>query len=178
MSRMKLSDLKNSDFFTFFNLREINSIKIDNSIEIKEYKPGGFQDHIDIKFEISNKNDEIKSGTLLLDRDWIGNIESINPFGTDIAKSFIVAITPPDEKKSIEELAHYVFNLKGLKDIVISCEAFIFKFEESNPKIKIILDVYRNLSDSNDFILKYSKFIFKNLKESNKQRLLIKWYEM
>jgi len=178
MLRAKFSDLKNSDFFTFFNLREINSIKIANSTEIKEFKPGGFQDHIDLKFEIAYKNDEIKSATLLLDRDWIGNIESINFFGTDITKSFIVAVTPPDEQKSVEELAHYLFNLKGLKDVVIPCGAFVFKFEESTPKIKIILDVYKNVSVSNEFKLKNSKFIFKNVKESNKQRLLIKWYEM
>lgn len=175
---MKFTDLKNSDFFTFFNLREINSIKIANSTEIKEFKPGGFQDRIDLKFEIANNNDEIKSATLLLDRDWIGNIESINSFGTDITKSFIIAVTPPGEQKSVEELAHYLFNLKGLKDVVIPCGDFVFKFEESNPKIKIILDVYRNLSDSNEFILNNSKFIFKNVNENNKQRLLIKWYEL
>ena len=89
---IKYSELQQSEFFSFFNISEIKIEKTPELTEIRYLKPGGFQEFIDILFKI--KDDEIKEAQLILERSWIGNHKKINPFGTDITKSFIEAITP------------------------------------------------------------------------------------
>ncbi len=68
------SKLTKSDFFTFFNLNEIRSER--NSPTVKIIKPGGFQEYIDIEFHL-NKKGEIIMAKLTLDRQWIGNVETL-----------------------------------------------------------------------------------------------------
>ncbi|MFX0072207.1 MAG: hypothetical protein ACFFAO_14055, partial [Candidatus Hermodarchaeota archaeon] len=102
--------MKKLDFFKFFNLKEVKIKDISESKMHIKLKPGGFQEHIDIEF-IVNK-DELENAKIFLDRKWIGNAESINPFANDIAKSFLGAIVPYKEQESIRDLIHFLFNLK------------------------------------------------------------------
>lgn len=83
-------ELKGSDFYQFFNIKE-QKITNEGKYTRIEVKTGGFREYIDIIFYL-NENREIEKGILLLDRNWIGNEQSINPFGKDIAKSFILAV--------------------------------------------------------------------------------------
>lgn len=170
------SKLKNSEFFSFFNLSEIESER--SSPTIKIIKPGGFQDYIDIEYHL-NKQGEIIMALLLLDREWIGNVEKINPFGKDIAKSFIDSIVPPKEKEGDDNivvlLVHFLFNMIGTKDQIIPCTEPLYNFENSSPQVKSFLDVYRNLKNSFEIPLKNSKLKIKNIIQKEKKRIMIKW---
>jgi len=171
--------LKKSEFFSFFNLTEVEtSSPLSPPPTLKKVKPGGFQEHIDIEFYV-NEHDELEEAILLLDREWIGDDKSINSFGKDIAKSFIEVVTPSEEKKKennqVKLLTHYLFNLKGSRDIIIPLDKLLQDFEESDPKVKAVLDVYRNLNRSVEFSLEFSKFFFENIVQNGKPRLLIEW---
>ncbi len=170
---MKYNNLKETEFFHFFNFQEVKSPKI-SSREIS-LKPGGFQEHIDLDLDLNNKGEIIKT-YLLLDRDWIGNEISINPFGKDISKSFFDVFLPEitdDEFKPA--LISSLWNLKGSKDTVICIDKVIHAWESSNMDVKAFLDVYRGT------ITKASKFLdndnimilIENLLESDKNRLKI-----
>ena len=125
------------------------------------------------------EKDELEKAVLLLDREWIGDDKSINSFGKDIAKSFIDAVTPSEEKKrennQVKLLTHFLFNLKGSRDILIPLDKLLQDFEESDPNVKAVLDVYRNLNRSVEFSLENSKFIFDNIVQNGRPRLLIEW---
>ena len=114
-----------------------------------------------------------------MDREWIGDDKSINLFSKDISKSFIDAVTSSEEKKNennqVKLLTHYLFNLKGSRDIIIPLDKLLQDFEESSPKVKAVLDVYRNLNRSVEFSLEYSKFFFENIVQNGRPRLLIEW---
>ena len=170
------SKLTKSDFFTFFNLNEISCER--NSPTVKILKPGGFQEYIDIEFHL-NKKGEIIMAKLTLDRQWIGNVETINPFGKDIAKSFIEAVIPLEEKEGEDNivvlLVHFLFNMVGTKDKIIPCTEPLYNFENSSAEVKSFLDVYRNLKNSNEIPLKTSILKIKNIIQKNKPRLIIKW---
>ena len=170
--------MKKSEFFSFFNLTEVETSSPLSQPILKKVKPGGFQEHIDIEFYV-NENDEIEKAVLLLDREWIGDDKSINLFSKDISKSFIDAVTSSEEKKNennqVKLLTHYLFNLKGSRDIIIPLDKLLQDFEESSPKVKAVLDVYRNLNRSVEFSLEYSKFFFENIVQNGRPRLLIEW---
>lgn len=170
--------MKKSEFFSFFNLTEVETSSPLSPPTLKKVKPGGFQEHIDMEFYV-NEYDELEKAVLLLDREWIGDDKSINSFGKDIAKSFIDAVTPSEEKKNennqVKLLTHFLFNLKGSRDIIIPLDKLLQDFDESNPKVKAVLDVYRNLNRSVEFSLEYSKFFFENIVQYSKPRLLIEW---
>jgi len=170
------SKLRLSEFFTFFNLNEIDSER--SSPNIKILKPGGFQEYINIEFHLNERGDVVMA-ILLLDRQWIGNVETINPFGKDIAKSFIDAVVPPVEKEGEDNivilLVHFLFNMVGTKDKIIPCTQPLYNFENSSRKVKCFLDVYRGLKNSFEIPLKTSTLIIKNIIQKNKSRIIIKW---
>jgi hypothetical protein len=176
MSNVNYNELKSSDFFNFFNLHEIKDQK--TSQFFKKLKPGGFQEYIDIELYLNNNND-VEKAQLGLDRKWIGNYENINPFGKDLAKSFIDAVVPYEEKEGEDNviilLVHFLFNMVGTKDKIIPCTAPLYHFEESSDVVKTFLDVYRNLIPSYELSLKHSKIEISNIMQNNKPRLIIKW---
>ncbi|MFX1315019.1 MAG: hypothetical protein ACFE9T_04095 [Promethearchaeota archaeon] len=173
---MIYSKLTKSEFFTFFNLHEIDNQK--TAPTLKTLKPGGFQEYIDIEFHL-NKKGEIITAILFLDREWIGNIEIINPFGKDIAKSFIDAVVPVKEKEGEDNiivlLIHFLFNMVGTQDKIIPCTKPLYFFENSSPEVKSFLDVYRNLKTSYELPLEDSILKIENFIQNNKPRIMIKW---
>ncbi|TFG08517.1 MAG: hypothetical protein EU539_02205 [Promethearchaeota archaeon] len=175
-SSKSYSELKKSDFFEFFNLREIERQKLSKTVKKIKLKPGGFQEHIDIEFKV--KNDLLVSAKLILDRQWIGSAKTINPFGKDIAKSFIVAVIPSEERESVRNLVHFLFNLRGNEDIIIPVQKVYQFYEKSEPEIEPFLDVYRNQKKHAEFGLKDSKFIIKNIHVEEIDRLVIKWLKI
>ncbi len=161
---MKYSNFKNSEFYTFFNISETLSEKFSADLTKISLKTGGFQEHIDLYIYRDN-NDEIRKVQLYLNRDWIGNTNSINPFGTDIAKSFIDLFLPKEyDPKFKKHLVHYLFNLRGDHQVVIPLHKAFQGFEESSPEIQPFLDVYRNTKKTarktfKDFVLNMENLI-------------------
>jgi hypothetical protein len=167
-------ELKNSDFYQFFNIKEQGTTNKDNYTRIK-VKTGGFQEYIDIKFYL-NENREIEKGILLLDRNWVGNKESINPFGKDIVKSFILAVIPLEGNgKKIKDLAEHIFALKGENDQIIYLKENKPENKEITEGIVNILNVYKNKSDKAEYNLENSILTFENFEEEGNNYLKILW---
>ncbi|MHA1283193.1 MAG: hypothetical protein ACTSQP_11870 [Promethearchaeota archaeon] len=139
--KINYEQLKKTDFFNFFNLSEIDR-KIENDFLLISLKPGGFQEFIDIQLKLY-KNDIIEA-KLSLDRSWIGDSNSINPFAKDIAKSFIGALFPDkiDEEFKIS-LVQAIWNTKGSEDLVICLDKAIKNWESSDPDIERYLKTFR-----------------------------------
>ncbi len=170
---MNYADFKNSEFFNFFNLRTESSKELSSGIIELHLKTGGFQEYIDIYFYLDKKS-EIKKAKLLSDREWIGDPSSINPFGTDISKSFIDIVFPkhltPEFKK---HLIHYLFNLRGDNQVLIPLHKAFQGFENAAPEVIDFLDVYRGQKEH--VVKTHQKYTLtmQNIYSEGKGRLLI-----
>ncbi|MHA1727631.1 MAG: hypothetical protein ACTSWY_02735 [Promethearchaeota archaeon] len=170
----KYSEFKESSFFNFFKVKEINSENLSQILQKVVLEPGGFKEFIDIEL-IINVKDEIVRARLLLDRKWIGNSNHLNTFAKDIAKSFIGAIVPSDEKDKVEGLVNNLFRIHGREDNVISIEKPV-NLEDISGRDLMIINVYLGLNESGVILLDNSKFEIKNITdESGKPRLSIAW---
>lgn len=108
--------LQGSEFFTFFNVHEVSRRDGERGgVKTVQCKPGGFQESIDISFDVDAKGNVV-SARLLLDRSWIGNGEHVNPFANDIARSFIDALVPAGDHAAIEPLLTAIMDAKGIDD--------------------------------------------------------------
>ncbi|MBD3229114.1 MAG: hypothetical protein GF329_13075 [Candidatus Lokiarchaeota archaeon] len=170
---MRYSELKDSEFYHFFNLIEQKKEKFNSNLTKLFLKTGGFQEHIDI-FLYINKNIQIKKAELFLERQWIGNKKSINPFGTDISKGFINYFLPSNKDSEFKKhLVHDLFNLRGENQVVIPLHQAFRGFEESTPEIIPYLDVYRNTKKEISKTSKNFELFMQNIIQDQKERLLI-----
>lgn len=177
-TKIKYSFLKETDLYTFFNLREVKVEEYLANPNHKLYtlKTGGFQNHIDMEIDVLE--DDILKAVLYLDREWIGNEKNINPFGKDLMKSFLVTLIPPEVNKEFKIfLVESIWNLKGDEDIVICMDKVMKSWENCDITVKKYLDVYRGIKrktslEIEDFYLK-----MENLIHDQKQRLIttLKW---
>nr|MDO8084830.1 hypothetical protein [Candidatus Sigynarchaeum springense] len=111
-----LEALGGSEFFSFFNVHETKRHGgAGDGVRVVECKPGGFQEYIDMSFDV-NAGGDVVVARLLLDRSWIGSGEHVNPFANDIAKSFIDALVPPGDHAAIEPLLRAIMDAKGTSD--------------------------------------------------------------
>ncbi|MFX1338212.1 MAG: hypothetical protein ACFFDK_06365 [Promethearchaeota archaeon] len=144
--RVIYSKLKETDFFTFFNLSEINRSyqEIPQNSKLILLKPGGFQQFIDIFFHISD--DQIIKASLSLDRNWIGDERSINPFAKDITKSFLMALLPEELNQEFKiMLVQGIWNTRGSQDRILCIDEVIHNWESSNPEIKSFIEVFQGI---------------------------------
>ncbi|MFX1276905.1 MAG: hypothetical protein ACFFBP_21055 [Promethearchaeota archaeon] len=136
-------------------------------------KPGGFQDHIDIEIYI-DEHEVINEAILMLDREWIGNFESLNPFGKDIAKSFIDAFLPEIPNDEFRDsLITSLWNMKGAQDVVICIDKVVKRWEEYNLEVRDFLDVYRDMKNEARKVIDDYEIIMGNVKIDNKKLLKI-----
>ncbi|MFW5895678.1 MAG: hypothetical protein ACOCT9_02930 [archaeon] len=118
---------------------------------------------------------EIIKAKVILDRSWIGNAESLNPFGKDLVKSFIEVTTPVEEIPSTAALVDALFQLKGLDDEIITLNYRKRNIDDYPNSVMDFIDVYRNLLSSCEYTLQDSKFIIKNYNEGDKAYVLVQW---
>lgn len=170
---MNYRAFKSSEFFNFFNLTLKDSKEWNSEIREFRFKPGGFQEHIDILLSV-NREEEIKKGKLLLDREWMGDEKSINPYGTDISKSFIAVLFPDNLLLEFKKLlVHYLFNLRGNKQIHIPLHKAFQEFEDSAPEVKPFLDVYRGQKEREYKSIEKFSIKMENIYSKERNRLLI-----
>jgi hypothetical protein len=151
---MHYSKFKESEFYSFFNIKEEYSRDLDSGLTEKSLKTGGFQEYIDL-YLFLDKTGEIKTAELILDRDWVGDTQTINPFGKDITKSFISLLFPTDyDPRFKKHLVHYLFNLRGNNQVYIPLHKAFQNFEESSPEVQPFLDVYKNIKQSKELTVK------------------------
>ncbi|MBD3407584.1 MAG: hypothetical protein GF411_15815 [Candidatus Lokiarchaeota archaeon] len=162
--------LTKTDLFTFFNLSEINRAKTEDEVVRISLKPGGYQEHIDIEIKV-DKDGSILRADLFLDRDWIGDWKSVNPFGKDIAKSFIECMYTNFEKPQIRSLVSAIWTLKGVNDEVISLHSESrTKFDAETQKA---IDVYTGKEKLFQKMLDHSEIMLENVRHRGKERLHI-----
>ncbi|MHA1269434.1 MAG: hypothetical protein ACTSPY_06555 [Candidatus Helarchaeota archaeon] len=166
-------DLKKTDFYSFFNIHEDKIEKIDNYTYLY-LKTGGFQEYIDLIFVIDDSNNIIKA-ELTLDRKFIGGLNNVNPFGKDIAKSFIYTITPISEKDSISPLVDFIWKLEGLNDFIIRIQKRTDSQRSPNEIEMSIINVYLNIAPKAEFKLSSSTFTFENISNNDNHYLKIIW---
>lgn len=90
--RLSLSQLRTSDFYSFFNIRET---AVDGSPDRRSFKlkTGGFQEFIDIEVLV-DQNEKVHRALLTVARQWITQMGANNSLVVDIVKSFIDAMIP------------------------------------------------------------------------------------
>jgi len=83
--------LATGEFFRWFGLTEVGRSRQTGGGLIISCKPGGFQEAIDLTFEIS-ANETVARAVLILNRAWMEDPRTA-PFAADIAKSFLLTVT-------------------------------------------------------------------------------------
>ncbi len=137
-------------------------------------KPGGFQEFIDIQFEI-DKDEFLRTATLLLDREWVGDEHNLNVFAKDIAKSFIRDTIHTDFQEQVRPIVEILFNVKGEEDHIITLAG------ETPPSIdEVHVPELRNLvltfaGIMNSYSIDFSQFQLKmdNIQDDYRKRLRI-----
>ncbi len=170
---VKYKELKQKEFFTFFGLQEIDKKALSKGLTEIKIKPGGFQEHIDITFSV-NKNDMIVDAILKMNRAWIGNEDNINPFGKDLAKSFIDVLIGDEKDRPFKEtLVKNLWFLRGRKDVVIYTKQEDPIIPLPTPETKHFLEVYSNLKQKEEFKLHSQLLMMENKSEGLNNNLII-----
>lgn len=115
---MSYEELQKTELFSFFHFTESGRRQSPDGFQEIHFKPGGFPEFIDVQMKV-DRTQMVHEGILYLDRDWIGGPMTVNPFGKDLAKSFIAAVCPAKDKKNVERVVSTIWNLQGNSDKVI-----------------------------------------------------------
>jgi hypothetical protein len=107
-----LTELRASDLWSFFNLRETARDDSDPTYVSITLQPGGFTEHIGMTLNCY-ENEEISSAELNLRQSWvIGPPMGINPFATDIACSWLAAFVPSADNATVAPLIDELRSLR------------------------------------------------------------------
>ena len=117
---MKITEVQTNgtDFFSFFGIHQVAEIPMLGVSVIKKFKPGGFQEAIDIEIT-EDEIGSLLSAAIQIERTWLGNAQHLNPFGTDIAKSFLNTFIDPRDHEQISPLVDTIADLHGEFDKII-----------------------------------------------------------
>ena len=169
---MSYDELRKTDLFSFFNFTEAGRKPIANDMQEIYLKPGGFQEFIDVIMKV-DRFQKVHSGVLYLDRDWIGSPMTISPFGKDLAKSFIAAVTPPTDRKKADNIVNTIWNVQGMSDRVIAIQPNGPKDLVPEPPIEKLQQVYLGVEDCFEMNLEQSHIKVENIIDLGKNRLKI-----
>ncbi len=143
---MNFEQLKDTDFFKFFHIHEVETKPGPNGTTIKIMKPGGFKEFIDIDFTLLNDS-TLTDACLKIDKNWIGDKSHINPFANDIVKSFISLFAEAYANQDIQLLSDYISRLKGFDDRVIYVQGYEPKITKLPDHLKGAVQVYLGNKD-------------------------------
>ena len=167
-----LDDLKKTDLFSFFGFSEVGRRPIASGLIEVRMKPGGFQEFIDASV-IINRSGALHEAVLFLDREWIGSLMTVNPFGKDLAKSFVEAVTPDEDKTRAGGIVSTLWRITGSDDIVLR----IRESEQTEPEIQEFLQHLVNvyLGTERRFAMDLSKtsVVMENVTNLGRDRLKI-----
>jgi len=172
MFLMTYEELQKTQLFSFFNFTESGRRSTMGGYQEIHYKPGGFQEFIDVKMKI-DRSQVVQEGVLYLDRDWIGGPMTISPFGKDLAKSFIAAICPEADKELADRAVSTIWNLSGSSDRIISLHPNRPKKEEPEDAIEEIELVYLGVAEKFEMTMKKSCIKIENVMDTGRERLKI-----
>jgi hypothetical protein len=169
---MSYEDLRKTDLFEFFNFSESGRRRVSGDMQEIHLKPGGFQEFIDIKMMI-DRSQTVHESILYLDRDWIGSPMTVSPFGKDLAKSFIAAITPEADREKADRVISTIWNLQGSGDRVIAVQAQDSKDLAEESPIEKLANVYLGVEEKFELNLKESSIKIENVVDVGRYRLKI-----
>jgi hypothetical protein len=172
MFLMTYEELQKTELFTFFNFTESGRKPAPDGYQEIHYKPGGFQEFIDVKMKI-DRSQSVQEGVLYLDRDWIGGPMTVSPFGKDLAKSFIAAICPNADKEKAKRVVSTIWNLSGSSDRIVSLHIEESENLESEGAIEQIELVYLGVADKFEMTLDKSSIKIENVMDVGRERLKI-----
>lgn len=172
MFLMSYEELKETDLFSFFSFTESGRRPMPDGMQEIHLKPGGFQEFIDVKMRI-DRSQKVHEGVLYLDRDWIGSPMTVSPFGKDLAKSFIAAVTPSSDRKKADNIVNTIWNIQGSSDRVISIQPQSSKDLVPEPPIEKLEQVYFGVEDKFEMKLQKSRIIVENITDVGRKRLKI-----
>lgn len=163
-----LSELKETDFWSFFHLRITDSKKIDTGTRYF-LKPGGHQTEVDLSIQ-QNQKEQITESALYIKRDWLfGEPYGLNPFALDIVRSFISAtVSPADTNTATKLQASFDMN------VVYRYYEMFRENVDDEADITKIMKVYLGLDQTFLLTLTHTKIEFGNQTAGNVGRLVIK----
>ncbi|GAB2658915.1 hypothetical protein [Kribbella swartbergensis] len=107
-----LGELRASDLWSFFNLREAARDDSDPTYVPVTLQPGGFSEHIGMRL-FCYEDEVISSAELALRQSWvIGPPMGINPFATDVAASWLSALVPATDSAQMAPLIEELRSLR------------------------------------------------------------------
>ncbi|MHA1368513.1 MAG: hypothetical protein ACTSWN_01190 [Promethearchaeota archaeon] len=159
---------KRSDFFSFFGIHEVKREKTTDGFERLYFKPGGFQDHIDIMFLVTDDG-KIKECVLVLDREWMGSVSNVNIFARDITKSFLNDLLPKVENDIVRPIIDEIWDFDRLTNLDIYAGIKLDE-ESSRGTVKEFIDVFLGLKERFYLSLKESDLNIENLQDQGKEK--------
>ena len=166
---MEYYKLKESELFSFFHFTETGRRPQSRGMTEILLKPGGFQEFIDVSMKVDQR-EGVYEGVLLLDREWIGGPMTVNPFGKDLAKSFVEAVTHPEDKDEACAMVTTIWNVSGSRDQTIYLHEKNEKFEE---QIEKLTNVYLGTEQCYTLELERCKIVIENIEDVGRPRLRI-----
>ena len=167
---MSYDELRKTDLFSFFSFTETGRRPMPDGMQEIHLKPGGFQEFIDVKMKV-DRSQIVHQGVLYLDREWIGSPMTVSPFGKDLAKSFIDAVTPPTDRKKADTIVSTIWNVQGSSDRVVSIHPK--NEQEAEPLIDELQQVYLGIEEKYVMKLEKSCISVENVIDVGRKRLKI-----
>ncbi|MHA1136046.1 MAG: hypothetical protein ACTSSE_06115 [Candidatus Thorarchaeota archaeon] len=168
---MTYEELQKTELFSFFNFTESGRKPAPDGYQVIHYKPGGFQEFIDVMMKI-DRSQTVQEGVLYLDRDWIGGPMTVSPFGKDLAKSFIDAVCPNVDKEKADRVISTIWNLRGSND----SEILIHPKDTENTKevrLEDLEQVYLGISKKFEITCEKTCITIENVMDVGRKRLKI-----
>lgn len=169
---MSYDELRKTSLFSFFNFSESGRRQIADGMQEILLKPGGFQEFIDVKMKV-DRSQMVHKGVLYLDRDWIGGPMTISPFGRDLAKSFIAAVTPLVDRKKADNIVSTIWNLQGSSDRMVALQPQSPNDLVTESPIERLENVYSGVEDKFEMTLEKSHITIENVTDVGRKRLKI-----
>ncbi|MHA1934618.1 MAG: hypothetical protein ACW97A_05010 [Candidatus Thorarchaeota archaeon] len=169
---LKYRDLKKTHLFKFFNFSELDKEKEHSGLTRIKIAPGSFQEFIDIELSIDKKKN-VHRALLLLDRDWIGDRSTLNPFAKDLVKSFISGMVPKKDREKANTISSAIMDAWGEDDTVLTIGHDSDPEDESRVEVREALIVFLGESQLYSLQMVGSDIIMDNIDEGKKKRLRI-----
>lgn len=166
---MEYNKLKETELFSFFHFTETGRRPHSSGMMEIVLKPGGFQEFIDVAMRV-DRSEGVHEGVLLLDREWIGGPMTINPFGKDLAKSFVETMTPPDDKEKASAVVSAIWGLSGTQNQIAYLNE---KKEDETERLEKLVSVYFGMEKCFSLELTKSKLLIENVEDVGRSRLRI-----
>jgi len=165
-------DLQKTDFYSFFNFSESGRKPMSGGLQEIYLKPGGFPEFIDLRMMV-DQSQTLHEGVLYLDRDWIGGPMTVSPFGRDLAKSFIAAVTPAVDREKADSVVSTIWNIHSSSGKVNLLQYESLKDLNSESPFEKLENVYFGVEDKFEMTLKESCIKIENVVDVGRKRLKI-----